>query len=86
VVKNKVAPPFKEAEFEILHDEGIAKVASIVDAAVNLGVIGKSGTWLSFQDEKIGQGRDAAIKTLKEKAKLQEDIAKEVRKKINIVP
>jgi recombination protein RecA len=49
-------------------------------------VIGKSGTWLSFQDEKIGQGRDAAIKTLKEKAKLQEDIAKEVRKKINIVP
>jgi recombination protein RecA len=86
VVKNKVAPPFKEAEFEILHDEGIAKVASIVDAAVNLGVIGKSGTWLSFQDEKIGQGRDAAIKTLKEKAKLQEYIAKEVRKKINIVP
>lgn len=83
VVKNKVAPPFKQAEFEILHDEGIAKTAGILDAAVNLEVIGKSGTWLSFQDEKLGQGRDAAIKFLKEKPKLQEDIEKEVRKKIS---
>ncbi len=84
VVKNKVAPPFREAEMEILHDEGIAKVASIVDAGVNLGVIEKSGTWLSFQNEKIAQGRDAAIKILKEKAKLQEGIEKEVRKKISV--
>jgi len=84
VVKNKIAPPFKEAEFEILHDEGIAKTGSILDAAVNLGVIEKSGTWLSFQNEKIGQGRDAAIKTLKEKPKLQEGIEKEVRKKISL--
>jgi len=84
VVKNKIAPPFREAEFEILHDEGIAKTGSILDAAVNLGVIEKSGTWLSFQNEKIGQGRDAAIKTLKEKPKLQEGIEKEVRKKISL--
>ncbi len=84
VVKNKIAPPFREAEFEILHDEGIAKTGSILDAAVNLGVIEKSGTWLSFQNEKIGQGRDAAIKTLKEKPKLQEAIEKEVRKKISL--
>jgi len=84
VVKNKVAPPFKEAEFEILHNEGIAKTGSVIDAAVNLEVISKSGTWLSFKDEKIGQGRDAAIKTLKEKPKLQDEIEKEVRKKINI--
>lgn len=84
VVKNKIAPPFREAEFEILHDEGIAKTASILDAAVNLGIIGKSGTWLSFQNEKIAQGRDAAIKLLKEKPKLQEDIEKEVRKKISV--
>jgi len=84
VVKNKVASPFKEAEFEILHNEGIAKTGSVLDAAVNLGVIEKSGTWLSFQNEKLGQGRDAAIKLLKEKNKLQEDIEKEVRKRIKI--
>ncbi len=81
VVKNKVAPPFKEGEFEILHNEGIAKTGSIIDAAVTLGIIEKSGTWLSFQNEKLGQGRDAAIKLLKERPKLQEDIEKEVRKK-----
>jgi len=79
-----VAPPFREAEFEILHDEGIAKTASIVDAAVNLGIIEKSGTWLSFGNEKLGQGREAAIKLLKEKPKLQEDIEKEIRKKISV--
>jgi recombination protein RecA len=84
VVKNKVAPPFKEAEFDILHDEGIAKAGSVLDAAINLGVVQKSGTWLSFQEEKIGQGRDAAIKALKEKPKLQDQIEKEVRKKITI--
>ncbi len=84
VVKNKVAPPFKEAEFEILHDEGMNRPGSVIDAAINLEVVQKSGTWLSFKDEKIGQGRDAAIKLLKEKPKLQDDIEKEVRKKISI--
>jgi len=84
VVKNKIAPPFKEAEFEILHNEGIAKTGSILDAAINLGILEKSGTWLSFQSEKIGQGRDAAIKLLKEKPKLQEEIEKEIRKKITL--
>jgi len=81
VVKNKIAPPFKEAEFDILHDEGIAKAASILDTAILLGIVEKSGTWLSLQNEKLGQGRDAAIKVLKEKPKLQEDIEKEIRKK-----
>ncbi|TBR19857.1 recombinase RecA [bacterium] len=84
VVKNKVAPPFKEAEFEILHEEGMAKTGAVIDAAVNIDVIQKSGTWLSFKDEKLGQGRDAAIKNLKEKPKLQEEIEKEVRKKITL--
>lgn len=82
VVKNKVAPPFKEAEFEILHDEGIVKSSGVLDAAINLGIVQKSGTWLSFKEEKMGQGREAAIKLLKEKPKLQEEIEKEVRKKI----
>ncbi len=84
VVKNKVAPPFREGEFEILHNEGISRAGSTIDAGVNTEVITKSGTWLSFHDEKIGQGRDAAIKTLREKPKLQEDIEKEVRKKISV--
>jgi recombination protein RecA len=83
VVKNKVAPPFKDGEFDILHNEGISKFGAIIDAAVNAEVISKSGTWLSFKDEKIGQGRDAAIKTLREKPKLAEEIEKEVRKKIS---
>jgi len=84
VVKNKVAPPFKDAEFEILHDEGIAKTASVLDAGINLGIVEKSGTWLSFNAEKLGQGRDAAIKTLKEQPKLQEAIEKEARKSITL--
>jgi len=82
VVKNKVAPPFKEAEFEILHNEGIAKTNSMLDTAVNLNIVEKSGTWLSFQSEKLGQGREAAIKLLKEKPKLQEELEKEIRKKM----
>ncbi len=84
VVKNKVAPPFKEAEFDILHNEGINKAGSIIDAAVNLEVVPKSGTWLSFKEQKIGQGRDAAIKALKENPKLADEIEKEVRKKITV--
>jgi recombination protein RecA len=84
VVKNKVAPPFKEGEFDILHNEGIAKANAVIDAAVNLGVVEKSGTWLSFQNEKLAQGRDAVIRALKEKPKLQEEIEKEVRKKISV--
>jgi len=84
VVKNKVASPFKEAEFEILHNEGISKTGAVIDAAVNNEVIAKSGTWLSFKDEKLGQGRDAAIKLLKEKPKLQDEIEKEVRKKVSV--
>jgi len=84
VVKNKVAPPFREAEMEMFHNEGISKPGSIIDAGLISAVIDKSGTWLSFQNEKIGQGRDAAIKTLREKPKLQDDIEKEIRKKLSL--
>ncbi len=83
VVKNKVAPPFKEAEFDILHDEGISKTGSVIDAGVDIEVLQKSGTWISFANEKLGQGRDAAIKFLKENPKIQETIDKEIRKKIS---
>jgi recombination protein RecA len=84
VVKNKIAPPFREAEFDILHNEGISKTGAVIDAAVNLEVIAKSGTWLSFEDKKLGQGRDAAIKFLKENPKIQDDIEKEARKKFSL--
>jgi len=83
VVKNKVAPPFKDGEFDILHNEGISKFGAIIDAASNIEVLTKSGTWFSYQNEKLGQGRDAAIKTLREKPKLAEEIEKEVRKKMS---
>jgi len=84
VVKNKIAPPFREAEFDIMHNEGIAKTGAVIDAAVNLEVITKSGTWLSYTDKKLGQGRDAAVKFLKENPKLQEEIEKETRKKFSL--
>lgn len=84
VVKNKVASPFKEAEFEIFHNEGISKICSIVDAAVNLNIVEKAGAWFSFRAEKIGQGRDAVIKLLKDKPKLQEELEKEIRLKISV--
>jgi len=84
VVKNKVAPPFREAEFDILHNEGINKAGTILDAGVTLEVIAKSGTWLSFNGEKIGQGRDAAGEALKENQKLSDTIEKEIRKKISV--
>ncbi|MFH1458286.1 MAG: recombinase RecA [Candidatus Omnitrophota bacterium] len=84
VVKNKVAPPFREGEFEILHNEGISKAGAILDAGLNKEIVTKSGTWIFFKDEKLGQGRDAAIKYLKDNPKLQEEIEKEVRKKLSI--
>jgi recombination protein RecA len=84
VVKNKVAPPFKQAEFEILHEEGIAKTNSILETATQLGIIQKSGTWFTFEGEKLGQGRDQALSLLKEKPQLLEKIEKEARKTIAI--
>lgn len=84
VVKNKIAPPFREAEFEILHNEGISKTISVMDAAVNLNIIEKSGAWFSFKGEKVGQGRESVIKMLKEKPKLQEEMEKEIRSKITL--
>ncbi len=82
VVKNKVAAPFRDAEFEILHNEGISKTNSIIDAAIKLEIIAKSGAWFSYNNEKIGQGREQVIKLFKEKPKLQEEIEKEIRKNI----
>lgn len=82
VVKNKVAPPFKEAEFEIYFDEGISKSADILDLGVANDVVQKSGAWLSFENEKIGQGRDSARRFLKENPKIMAKIEKLIIEKI----
>lgn len=84
IVKNKVAPPFKEAEFEIYFDEGISKAGDILDLGVAQEVIQKSGSWLSFENEKIGQGREAARKLLKENPKLLAKIEKQIVEKLKI--
>ena len=80
VVKNKVAPPFREAEFDIVYGEGISKSGNILDMAVNLDIIEKSGSWFSYNGERIGQGRENAKKYLEDNPKIMEEIEEKVRK------
>ncbi len=82
VVKNKLAAPFREAEFDILFDEGISRSSSIIDLAIETQVIDKSGSWLSYNNEKIAQGRDAARLFLKENPKLMEELESRIREKL----
>lgn len=84
VVKNKVAPPFKNAEFDILFTEGISKIGGILDLGELLEVIKKSGTWFIYEEMKLGQGRETARKFLKENPKITEKIEKEIRSKIKV--
>ena len=79
VVKNKVAPPFRKAEFEILFGEGISKVGEILDLAVMLDVIQKSGSWFSYAGSKLAQGRDSVKQVLKDNPELCDEIAGKVR-------
>lgn len=83
IVKNKVAAPFREAEFEIYYDEGISRAGSMIDIGVEKGIIEKSGTWLSFNGEKLGQGREAARDLLKANNKLVDAIEKNILEKIS---
>ena len=79
VVKNKVAPPFKTAEFDMIFGEGISKIGEIIDCAVEFNIIKKSGSWFSYDDMKIGQGKDKVKDFLKENAQICEEIEKKVR-------
>ena len=79
VVKNKVAPPFREAEFDIVYGKGISKVGNILDLGVNLDIVNKSGAWFSYNGERIGQGRENAKKYLEEHPNITAEIEKRVR-------
>jgi recombination protein RecA len=86
VVKNKVAPPFTECEFDIMYDEGISRTGSIIDLGVEHKILEKKGSWITYNGELVGQGRDAAKQTLKEKPELMEKITKAVLEKVTVVP
>ena len=79
VIKNKVAPPFREAEFDIVYGEGISKAGNILDMAVNMDIIEKSGSWFSYNGERIGQGRENVKKYLQDNPEILEDVEKKVR-------
>ncbi|MDP2048861.1 MAG: recombinase RecA, partial [Cypionkella sp.] len=79
VVKNKVSPPFKEVEFDIMYGEGISKVGELVDIGVKAGVVEKSGSWYSYKDERIGQGRENAKSFLKQNPAMALDIEERIR-------
>ena len=83
VVKNKVAPPFREAEFDIIYGKGISKEGSVLDLAVDLNIIEKSGSWFSYNGEKIGQGRENIKKYMMENPKFMEEVEKKVRDNFN---
>lgn len=83
VVKNKVAPPFRKAEFEIRYGEGISKVGEILDIAVDMDIIKKSGSWFSYSDSKLGQGRESVLSILKDNIELQEEIEAKIKERLN---
>ncbi len=84
VVKNKVAPPFRKAEFDILYGEGISRLGEIVDLGSDLGIIKKSGSWYSYQDTRLGQGREAAKTAIKDNPELAEELEKLVFEALSV--
>ncbi|GHD99683.1 hypothetical protein GCM10008024_08040 [Allgaiera indica] len=79
VVKNKVAPPFREVEFDIMYGEGISKMGEVLDLGVKAGVVDKSGAWYSYGDERIGQGRENAKTFLKANPAIAQEIEAKIR-------
>lgn len=83
VVKNKVSPPFKVVEFDIMYGEGISKSGEILDLGVELGLIKKAGSWFSYNNEKLGQGRDAVKNLIGDNPELAEELEKKIKAKVN---
>jgi recombination protein RecA len=79
VVKNKVAPPFRLAEFDIMYGEGVSKVGEILDVAVEHEIVKKSGSWFSYEDTKLGQGRDAVKQMIKDNPELMDELEEKIR-------
>ena len=79
VVKNKVAPPFKLAEFDIMYGEGVSKVGEILDLAVEFDIIQKSGSWFSYDATKLGQGRDAVKQMIKDNPDLMDELELKIK-------
>ena len=79
VVKNKVSPPFKQAEFEILYGHGISRLGELIDLGVQHDIVGKAGSWYSYGDDRIGQGKDNAREFLKEYPEMADEIERKVR-------
>ncbi|MBX2992085.1 MAG: recombinase RecA [Bacteroidetes bacterium] len=84
VVKNKVAPPFREAQFDILYNEGISKIGDLIDTAVEHNIIAKAGSWFSYKEERIGQGRDSVKKFLQENLNIAKEIDAAMRTKLGL--
>ena len=82
VVKNKVAPPFRQAEFDIIYGEGISKLGEVIDMGVELGIVQKSGSWFSYNADKLGQGREGVKKLLQDNPELAIEIENKIREKI----
>jgi len=85
VVKNKLAPPFKDAEFDIMYSRGISKTGDILDQAVNFNIIHKSGTWFSYGDLRLGQGRENVKRYLDDTEKTLSEIELKVREKLGLI-
>jgi recombination protein RecA len=83
VVKNKVAPPFQQAEFDIMYGEGISKTGEIIDLGVEMNIINKSGSWYSYGDTKLGQGRDAVKEILFDNLELLEELENKITDQLN---
>lgn len=86
IVKNKVAPPFRKAEFDIIYGEGISRIGEIVDLGTELGIIKKSGSWFSYGDVKLGQGRDAVKQLMRDNPELAEELEKGIREGLDKTP
>jgi len=86
VVKNKLAPPFKEAEFDIMFGEGISRTCELVDLGVNLNIVNKSGSWFSYQDERLGQGRENARNYLQENPEKADEIEVKIKEALGMIP
>jgi recombination protein RecA len=85
VVKNKVAPPFKVVEFDIMYGEGVSRTGELIDLGVRAGVIEKSGSWFSYEDQRIGQGRENAKVFLKEHPEMADAIEKAIRENAGLI-